>query len=277
MKYVPFNSFANHTPTIQTILGYSVKASRCHLRGAQLILEKLFKLSPQSKFVRFLSKLFMYFDIMVAFSLREPPLCNWTSNPYASILTSLHGVDPSFGLAGSMWPSLYHLAELVARKESSPSVASEAQDLALDLLSQKDYYPDKPPDSPLTDDSYESLVQIAHSLRYSALLVIYTDLMDGDESVPPDSIRSTYDAALHALLRASVLHSDAMLTTLWPLHTVGMRATSSGDRIIIRRIFEKLKVTQNMKCVDIAWEQVKKSWEGGETPGAVGRNEILFA
>jgi hypothetical protein len=242
-----------------------------------LILDKLFNLSPRSAFVLFLSKLFMYFDIMVAFSLREPPLCDRTSNPYASIMTSLNVVDPIFGLAGSMWASLYHLADLVARKARSQNIASEAQDLALAFLSQPDYYPDKPSDSPMTDESYESLVQIAHSLRYSALLVVYTDLLDGDESIPPDSIHSTYDSALHSLLRASVLHSGVMLTTLWPLHTVGVRATSSGDRIIIRRIFEKVKTTQNMKCVDIAWEQVKKCWEVGETPGDVGRREILFA
>lgn len=218
----------------------------------------------------------MYFDIMIAFSLREPPLCDWSLNPYAAAIESANAVDPIFGLAGSMWTSLYKLADIYARKARHEIVATEAQDLTLKLLSDSRQYSKRPSESTITEESYESLSQIATAHRYSALLVIHTDILADEASTSSDFVHSLYESALNALLRASVLSSEVMLTTLWPLHTVGMRATSTGDRLVVRKIFEKVKATHSMNCVNFAMEEVRRCWEVGDRHELV-RNQILFA
>jgi hypothetical protein len=195
---------------------------------------------------------------------------------YSMVIQSLHDADSVFGLAGSMWDSMYSLAGLVSRKTEGKPIAAEAQDLALSLLTDPNPCPEKPSGSTVSDDGYESLFQIANAYR-SALVVLYTDLLVDEITVSSDFVQSLYESALHSLLRASTLTSDVMLTTLWPLHTVGMRATSRSDKMIIRKIFEKLKETHHKNCVNSAWDEVQRSWAEGQWTLRHENREILFA
>ncbi|KAL3965312.1 hypothetical protein ACCO45_002316 [Purpureocillium lilacinum] len=122
----------------EVVLGSSVRAARCHLRGAKAILDTDPSLGqgadgPQqqpSARMRFLCKVFLYFDVMIALSLREAPLGLRLRSPIDAA-----GVDETFGLTGSLWPMMQRLAELLARHHQGECVSREAEMLERELRS----------------------------------------------------------------------------------------------------------------------------------------------
>jgi hypothetical protein len=216
----------------------------------------------------------MYFDVMISFSLKEYPQCDKNSSIYKAIVKTILTSDSIFGLAGYIWPLLYSLADIIASKASSKPVLPQAMKLALQLRDSPWSTPDCKP-SPIAYTSHEALIQIADAHRFSALLVLYTDILGGE--ISPEMCQEAYISAFNALLRAFVLTANVMLTTLWPTHIIAMRATSTSDRVILDKIFAKIWETHKMNVVRFAWEEVRERWDGGFRGREGGRREILFA
>ena len=278
-------------------MGSSVRAARCHLRGAKAILDTDPSLAqgsdgqqPQpSARMRFLCKVFLYFDVMIALSLREAPLGLRLRSPIDAA-----GVDETFGLTGSLWPMMQRLAELLARHHQGECVSREAEMLERELRSwsieraapdesslsssssssSSSPPPPPPPPHPTTTDvDAEAMVQIAQTYKYSSLLTLYSSTLldgaDGDtEASPPRRaeeaalLQETYRRAFDSLLRVCVL-SGTMSTLTWPLYTVALQARSASDRTPVEQVFVRLQQRQNMRVVEDARRSAATHWGRG--------------
>jgi Fungal specific transcription factor domain len=226
----------------ETTFGLSASTARWHLSAVYNILKILSTRSCQSQRFDFLIRLFAYFDILVAFSLRLEPLADplmYTpaANPYFC---------PTFGYASSLYPHLHTLALLLARKyrtaESDPmSNAQSALDLELEFLCWQpptasttsengipDHFRRSLNDSTLPQDtsSFDRLLETALAFRSAALLVISDELLP--ETCPtPSSIPSSemyYRELLDHLLRL-----NSLSLTLPPTPTVSSSIRTSPE------------------------------------------------
>ncbi|UNI13562.1 hypothetical protein JDV02_000293 [Purpureocillium takamizusanense] len=224
----------------EVVLGSSVRAARCHLRGAKAILDTDPSLlghsqghggvqqqqhqQPSAR-MRFLCKVFLYFDVMIALSLREAPLGLRLASP----IDAGGVVDETFGLTGSLWPMMQRLAELLARRHQGECVSREAEVLEHELQSWsiESAAPNEPPSSSSSPSSLsttttaaaaassssspvslasppplphptptgvdaEAMVQIAQTYKYSSLLTLYSStLLDGGCAIASGAAQSS--------------------------------------------------------------------------------------
>ena len=229
----------------QIVLGNSVQTARCHLQGAKAIFEANAHLADLgTSRCRFLLKAFQYFDVMVALSLHERPLLSPSPVP-----VSTGQVDETFGLVGSLWPMMHHLADLLARHKSGEEITSEAVLLEQSLQSWSVNF------SGGSDE--EAMMQIAQTYKYSGLLTLYTGLHL--PTVSQEQVVATQRAAIDSLLRVCVL-SGTMSTLTWPLFTVAMSSTSASDKVVLQHVFSKLLERQHMKVVEGARDKIIQTW-----------------
>ena len=187
---------------------------------------------------------------MVALSLHEEPLL-----PCFPKSITVREVDETFGLTGSLWPYLYHLAILLARHKRGENVTNDASILERQLSS---WSIEDVAVSPDVDK--EAMMQIAQTYKYSALLMLYTGLLvPSGMIVNQTQVADIQRAAIDSLLRVCVL-SGTMSTLTWPLYTVAMSSTSASDKIVLQHVFSKLLERQNMKVVEGARDKILQAW-----------------
>jgi Fungal specific transcription factor domain len=200
----------------ETTIGLSAPTARWHLSAASSILSTLSQRCHQSKRFDFLIRLFAYFDIFVAFSLRLEPLAD--PQIYASLADT--NLCPAFGYAFALYPVLHSLAYLLAQKYSfkgSDSLLNGqvVRELEQDLLSWQP--PNTIPFSesgaslpiPRASHAHERLLHTALAFKSAALLVVSDELLPF--SFPtfappsPPSLKTHYDELLDHLLRLNTL------------------------------------------------------------------------
>ena len=164
-------------------------------------------------------------------------------------------VDETFGLAGSLWPMMHSLADLLARHKHGKNVTSEAFLLEQLLLS---WSVDRKREDSDVDD--EAMWQIAQSYRLSGLLTLYSgSLLPSGSNLPCHRIEDTHRSAIDSLLRVCVL-SGPMSTLTWPLYIVTMSSATFSDRTFLQHIFTKFLERQHMKGVEAARDKVLQMW-----------------
>ena len=233
--------------------------ARCHIQGAKAILDaNPISTASESRRASFLYKAFQYFDVMTALSLHEQPLLA------ASIAGTETGeIDEIFGLAGSLWPMMHALADLIARRRSGQDVTAEAA-----LLEQRLSSWSFNRNSGSTDVDEEAMLQIAQTYRHSGLLTLHSgSLLEDGSTLQRQRIEETHRAAIDSLLRVCVL-SGTMSTLTWPLFTVAMSSTSASDRIVLQHVFSKLLERQHMKVVEGARDKILETWTSEGSSGA---------
>jgi hypothetical protein len=215
--------------------------------------------------MHFLQKIFTYFDVMIALSLNESPLFLLNHPPPVQ-----SGVDDTFGLAGSLWPLMYRLADLLAKLRRGEAVAANATELECVLWSWTTEHRASPAPATKHDANWQAMVQIALSYKYTGLLALYKSGLchSSDEThlkKMATGFYSAYRPALDSLLRVCVL-SGSMCTLTWPLYTVAMNADSDSDRTLLCQIFDKFHERQHMRVVLDAKEKVSQHWDSQMPP-----------
>lgn len=211
---------------------------------------------------------------MVALSLNEPPL--GLLNPPPPMQS---GVDETFGLAGTLWPLMYRLADLLAKRKHDGAVATDAAELEAVLWSWTVQDGEPLKQTTKYDPNWEAMVQIAQAYKYTGLLVLYASGSWHDSSkvdLPSvvGGLDDAYQAALNSLLRVCVL-SGSMCTLTWPLYTVAMHARSESDRTLLRQIFDKFHQRQHMRVVLDAKEKASQHWDMGVRAAGISDGVFL--
>lgn len=261
----------------QVILGDSAENALWHLRGAKAILEcSNSELKPFSNpRLAFLAKVFHYFDVMTALSLRQAPL----SPPYT--LEHIPGtIDEIFGLSTSLWPAMHLLAKMLASDETTivdddtilqalalVEQLSEPSTIANDELQNVD-------DHSVVD--VEALVQISSAYRSSVLLTLHHEVLHTQDTRLLDSV---YRQSLDSLLRIAALDGPLATysTSVWPLHTTCKYARSTSDRTILKHIFSKISRRHHMRIVDTADQSIDELWQADMRGTARSLPQVFFA
>ena len=253
----------------EVILGADIHATRWHLYGAKILLDNLQAVSHHTSRFYFLQKLFAFFDVMIAFSLREPPLGESDMLMGGALFMHPHDPsfvpDPVFGLAGTLHPLLHCLACLMSQKAKHVNVDEPAAVLEQHLLA---WYPPIPPSKPGAEPfpDCERLLQTAFAFRSAALLVLYSDIAPGRNVLAHDCYKSLFDSLVRVDSLAMGGHGipTPFSTILWPLHTASMKAKDPGERAVLKRIFENVNGKHRMKIVEMAGQHANSYWDNGE-------------
>ena len=210
-----------------------------------------------------LSKIFHYFDVMIALSLRQPPL----DAMYCPGAVG-DGIDEVFGLTTSLWPAMYRLARVLADDSMAINQHEYAQ-LANDLMEWRM----DTSTAGESDVNMETTVQIADAFRFSALLLLHMAKNPAPVSLEMPQL---YRKALDSVLRTAALDGP-MATLVWPLFTVGILSRSGSDRTILRHIFLKLFQRQHMRVVEMASNKVHTMWNLREDIAPSFPGTVFFA
>ena len=231
--------------------------------------------APSNARLGFLMKIFHYFDVMIALSLRKAPL----GLPYNPEL-SVGSIDSIFGLSAGLWPTMHLIAQVLANKHQvlmDDNVLSQAQNLAAQLSDTNAVeFPAQQAVSGQAEVDLEALVQISNAYRASVLLVLHHEVLNTQD---PEILNRIYRQALDSLLRIAALDGPMATysTSVWPLFTVGQYAQSASDRTILRHIFSKIYRRHNMKIVYTAEQNMKQQWMAEVDRNAKPPSPVFFA
>jgi Fungal specific transcription factor domain len=117
----------------ETTFGLSAQTTRWHLSAVKNILDRLCDGSDRSKRFEFLLRLFAYFDLLVAFSLRLQPLAS--IQIYEGF--SATGLCSVFGYTSTLYPYLHSLATLLAKRQYSTDSDMLIDDISVNLLERE--------------------------------------------------------------------------------------------------------------------------------------------
>lgn len=203
----------------------------------------------------FFAKVFEYFNVMLALSMGRRPLRTSSGDHIADFS---EGIDPVFGYAGSLWPLMHRLANLVGRIRQGEDVATTAEEVQLLAHSLQEWSIDS---CSSTVAYLEAMVQIARAFKFCGLLVLRAAMSSSSTTAAaaPEEESDIYRCALDCLLRVCVL-STPMATLTWPLYVVGQLAVSPGDRTIVLHIFSQFLNRHHMQVVNGAKNAVTAHW-----------------
>ena len=221
---------------------------------------------------RWMTKIFHYFDVMVALSLGRAPL---SLSYHAECVAG--DVDEVFGLTAPLWPMMHELARILALQDVD-AMDDIARADAITLVERLEQWRiDEVNGLQAANDNnavdHETTIQIADAYRLSALLVLQNEVLN-DQSIPRND--EIYRQALDSVLRTAALDGP-MATLVWPVFTVGRYARSSSDRTVLRHIFSKLFKRQQMRVVESASEKMQLMWAGEEVGASGDTAPVFFA
>ncbi|KAI8668381.1 Zn(2)-C6 fungal-type domain-containing protein [Fusarium keratoplasticum] len=233
---------------------------------------------PVIMMLTYYEAMFNYFDVISALSLATAPLSplprrGMLVDPCLIEESRLNSVDALLGKAGSLWPTLHRLAQLLdlkkefqaakERKENAKAaVLREELRICTDAIqySLENWEPcsetDQDGASEVLGD--QSATHSALSYRHSSLVYLFRTI----HNYP----RSHYQVQSH--VRASLEHcNDAvsaagpMGALLWPLFVAACEAISVADRTLAEKAFLAVSKRQGMANVDRAWALTQQIWE----------------
>lgn len=279
----------------ETALGLSAQTARWHLSAAKSILNSLTQNARQSQSLDSLIRIFLYFDLMVALSLRLEPLANL--GMFASLVQ--RSFCPTFGYSLTLYPHLHSLTCLLAQKYISIDSdlwmdEKSVRELECDLLC---WQPSTmPPETTAVWSSredtsqwtthqaggelHERCLETALAFRSTALLVLTDELLPLFSATPSFPPNVHYTNLLNHLLRLNTLAQVSppsatssstylypsssttapTMTITWPLHTAALHAKSSSDRQLLSCLFEHVYHRHRMGMIRAARRQVEQVW-----------------
>lgn len=194
------------------------------------------------------------------------------------------GIDPIFGMADDLWPTLHRLGELATMKRELQAAMATGQASKFAVLrteyettykaierALESWSPTLPPGFNLVnrivdgpEDASETelanirwITSTALAYRQSALVYLYSTISEypsSHELVQKHSQASLWHCA------ASVSHGGAGLTMLWPLFTSACHAICSRDRGLVRQAFTAFGNKKGTVNTEKPWAVVMDVW-----------------
>ncbi|KAF6827843.1 hypothetical protein CPLU01_08862 [Colletotrichum plurivorum] len=289
------DGFDEALATIVLLLQYDLIMQRSlpdiinnHLQGAWHILSAI--PSPKSPSVEFFEQVFRYFDVLNALSngtspVFTTPTANRAYSPGSSPPpVTFSGIDPVFGMADDLWPTLHRLGELATMKRELQAAMATGQTSMFVVLrteyettykaierALESWSPTLPPGFNLVnrivdgpEDASETelanirwITSTALAYRQSALVYLYSTISEypsSHELVQKHAQASLWHCA------ASVSHGGAGLTMLWPLFTAACHAICSRDRGLVRQAFTAFGSKKGTVNTEKPWAVVMDVW-----------------
>lgn len=190
------------------------------------------------------------FNLMIA--------CSQLSRNVASKLQ----IDPLMGCAGTLFPLIGRVADLVQRirkskgRPNSPTIVSLAVELKTAI---ERWSPSIIPETELNAESLTSsitdLVQTANSYKWAALLLLYQAVPEIPSHLPTSNIAQK----VLVLIATVPLDSRAVIFHVLPLMIAGCEATATDDRDWVRARWQSLSSTGNKsgiveRCIELTSE-----------------------
>ncbi|OHW94186.1 fungal Zn binuclear cluster domain containing protein [Colletotrichum incanum] len=289
------DGFEEALATIVLLLQYDLLMQRSlpnvilnHLQGAWHIISAM--PSPKPASVEFFEQVFRYFDVLNALTNGSSPVfaapsSNRTYSPGSSpppIVFS--GIDPVFGMADDLWPTLHRLGELITMKCELQATMATGQTSKFAVLrteyqtaykaierALESWSPILPPGFSLVnrivdgpEDASEAelanirwITSTALAYRQSALVYLYSTISEYPSS--HNLVQKHAQAALWHCA-ASVSHGGTGLSMLWPLFFAACHAICSRDRGLVRQAFTALSSKKGVVDTEKPWAVVMDVW-----------------
>ncbi|KAK1572868.1 fungal-specific transcription factor domain-containing protein [Colletotrichum navitas] len=259
-----------------------------HIQGAWHIISAM--PSPRTPSVEFFEQVFRYFDVLNALTNGSSPVFAAPSSTRAYSpgssppSTMFSGIDPVFGMADDLWPTLHRLGELIAMKGELQATMASGQTSKFAVLrteyqtaykaierALESWSPVLPPGFSLVNrivdgPEHASEAELANTrwitstalaYRQTALVYLYSTI-----SEYPSSHKLVQKHAQAALWHcaASVSHGGTGVSMLWPLFFSACHAICSRDRGLVRQAFTALGSKKVVVDTEKPWAVVVDVW-----------------
>ncbi|KDN71801.1 hypothetical protein CSUB01_11840 [Colletotrichum sublineola] len=310
------DGFEEALATIILLLQYDLLTQRSlpdvicnHLQGAWHIISVM--PSPKAPSVEFFEQVFRYFDVLNALTNGSSPVfaapsSNRAYSPGSSPPSAVFsGIDPVFGMADDLWPTLHRLGELMTMKCELQATIAAGQTSKFAVLrteyqtaykaierALESWSPVLPPGFSLVNrivdgPEHASEAELANTrwitstalaYRQTALVYLYSTI-----SEYPSSHKLVQKHAQAALWHcaASVSHGGTGLSMLWPLFFSACHAICSRDRGLVRQAFTAFGCKKGVVDTEKPWAVVTDVWRrmdmrahGKEQVGAEARPDL---
>ncbi|KZL77938.1 fungal Zn binuclear cluster domain containing protein [Colletotrichum tofieldiae] len=289
------DGFEEALATIVLLLQYDLLMQRSlpnvihnHLQGAWHIISAM--PSPKPASVEFFEQVFRYFDVLNALTTGSSPVFAAPSSNRAYSPSSspppivFSGIDPVFGMADDLWPTLHRLGELITMKCELQATMATGQTSKFAVLrteyqtaykaierALESWSPVLPPGFSLVnrivdgpEDASETelanirwITSTALAYRQSALVYLYSTISEYPSS--HNLVQKHAQAALWHCA-ASVSHGGTGLSMLWPLFFSACHAICSRDRGLVRQAFTALSSKKGVVDTEKPWAVVMDVW-----------------
>ncbi|KAM0430391.1 hypothetical protein ACHAPT_005737 [Fusarium lateritium] len=220
----------------------------------------------------FLANLWLYMDVLTritCFNVQVMDLDLMTACSSTSLYPEPQ-VDPLMGCAGTLFPLIGRVADLVRRvrktkdKLNSPAIVARAVELkmAIECWSPSMSLEVAGDAESLTPNASD-LVQTANSYKWATLLLLY-------QAVPELPIRLSFSEIARkvlVLIATVPLHSRAVIFHILPLMIAGCEATETEDRDWIRDRWQSMTTGNTSGIVERCLELTLEVWRRRDSYG----------
>lgn len=272
-----------------------------HIKGAKILLQQALSshvsspdaMDPPSR-LKFLTNTWIYMDVMAR-------LTSDSGSPPDPELPSLYDMqylwptrlelDPLMGYAGTLFPLIGRVADLVAQirargsKRNSPAIVSQAITLRREAEGWTSPINLEQVDSPTS--SMSDAIQTAEAYRWSTLLL----LQEAVPELPNLSSVGELAAKILVYLATTLVESRTTIVQMFPLMVAGSDAAEVEDREFVRRRWKAMSKRMITGLVDRCLEVTEEVWRRRDAyeaerrsgpfplrpPPEIPENELSFA
>ncbi|GJC97565.1 fungal Zn binuclear cluster domain containing protein [Colletotrichum higginsianum] len=255
-----------------------------------LLLQSVVSITKASNLAANQKQVFRYFDVLNALTNGSSPVfaapsSNRAYSPGSSpppIVFS--GIDPVFGMADDLWPTLHRLGELITMKCELQAAMATGQASKFAVLrteyqttfkaierALESWGPILPPGFSLVnrivdgpEDASEAelanirwITSTALAYRQSALVYLYSTISEYPSS---HSLVQKHAQAALWHCAAAVSHGGTGQSMLWPLFFSACHAICSRDRGLVRQAFTSLGGKKGAVDTEKPWAVVMDVW-----------------
>lgn len=220
----------------------------------------------------FLANLWLYMDVLTRITCSNVQAMDFDlMTAWSSTNVCLEPqVDPLMGCAGTLFPLIGRVADLVRRvrktqdKLNSPAIVARAVELKMAIECWTPSMSlEVPGDAESLAPNASDLVQTANSYKWATLLLLY-------QAVPELPIRFSFSELARkvlVLIATVPLHSRAVIFHILPLMIAGCEATEAEDRDWIRDRWESMTTGNTSGIVERCLELTLEVWRRRDSHG----------
>ncbi|KAI9817436.1 MAG: hypothetical protein M1827_001046 [Pycnora praestabilis] len=239
-----------------------------HLRGAKVLVNQALTKHKQSSLggddlarLRFLCNTWVYMDVIARLTSIDDDESNdfdaALGPPCGPLLPNIQ-IDPLMGCAGSLFPLIGRVANLVRRVRKSESNTVAMISKAMELKSMiENWEPSsffEPPEDPTSEIQHS--LQTAEAYRWATLLYLH-------QAVPEIPSLSTASLAKKVLvfLATVPLSSRTIIVQIYPLLAAGCEAAGHEDRQWVQDRWAAMSQRMLIGNIDRCWEVMREVWD----------------
>ncbi|KAL1614857.1 hypothetical protein SLS54_009411 [Diplodia seriata] len=238
-----------------------------HIKGAKILVHQALIRHQRSPVqgdelarLKFLCNTWVYMDVIA----RLTSVDDDESNDFDAVASMFAGpfeyeaqLDPLMGCAGTLFPIVGHVANLVRRvrrsESNSPAVISQAMELKTQL---EDWVPQaffEVPEDPTSHIQHS--LQTAEAYRWATLLYLH-------QAVPEIPSLSSAELSKKVLIYLATvpLTSRAVIVHIYPLMAAGCEAATGEDREWVRQRWEAMSSRMVIGIIDRCLDITKEVW-----------------